>query len=93
MAALTPEEAVDRLEALHGSACYGLRSALTRFATSGVPPTAQERAAFRYPELCVDWQRAGPIPYTRRAWAKFPCEACSASSKRCVNDPTIPRDT
>src|SRR5262249_23643545 len=30
-----------------------------------------ERAAFRYPELCVDWQSAGEIPFTWRAWAKF----------------------
>jgi AMP nucleosidase len=71
MAGLTPEQAVDRLEEIHASACEGLRSALTRFATSGVPPAARERAAFRYPELCVDWQPAGPIPFTRRAWAKF----------------------
>jgi AMP nucleosidase len=71
VAGLTPEQAVDRLEALHGAACDALRGALARFTESGVPPTAQERAAFRYPELCVDWQPAGAIPFTWRAWAKF----------------------
>ncbi len=44
MPGLTPEQAVDRLEALRASACDGLRSALTRFAASGAPPTPQERA-------------------------------------------------
>jgi AMP nucleosidase len=71
MPGLTPEQAVDRLEEIHASACDALRSALARFTGSGVPPTPQERAAFRYPELCVDWQPAGAVPYTRRAWAKF----------------------
>jgi AMP nucleosidase len=71
VAGLTPEQAVDRLEQLHGSACDALRAALARFTESGVPPTAQERAAFRYPELCVDWQPVGAVPFTRRAWAKF----------------------
>jgi AMP nucleosidase len=71
MAGLTPEQAVDRLEELHASACDALRLALARFTASGAPPTAEERAAFRYPELCVDWQPVGAVPYTRRAWAKF----------------------
>ncbi|CAN5162920.1 AMP nucleosidase [soil metagenome] len=71
MPGLTPEQAVDRLEEIHASACDALRSALARFTDSGVPPTPQERAAFRYPELCVDWQPVGAVPYTRRAWAKF----------------------
>jgi AMP nucleosidase len=71
MAGLTPEQAVDRLEEMHASACDALRSALARFTASGTPPTAQERVAFRYPELCVDWQPAGAVPFTRRAWAKF----------------------
>ena len=35
MAGLTPEQAVDRLEELHASACDGLRSALARFADFG----------------------------------------------------------
>jgi AMP nucleosidase len=71
MSGLTPEQAVERLEQLHTAACDALRAALARFTASGVPPTPQERAAFRYPELRVDWQPAGAVPFTRRAWAKF----------------------
>jgi AMP nucleosidase len=71
MSGLTPEQAVDRLEALHTAACDALRTALARFTETGVPPTPQERATFRYPELCVDWQPAGEVPFTWRAWAKF----------------------
>ena len=36
MAGLTPGQAVDRLEALHASACDGLRLALSRFAAEGL---------------------------------------------------------
>ncbi|WP_421998986.1 AMP nucleosidase [Reyranella sp.] len=68
---LTPEQAVDRLEELHGAASGALRAALARYASDGVVPTAAERARFRYPELCVDWQPTGAVHFTRRAWAKF----------------------
>ena len=68
---LTPEQAVDRLEHLHSAASNALRKALTRYTGSGIVPTAQERSAFRYPELCVDWQPSGAVHFTRRAWAKF----------------------
>jgi AMP nucleosidase len=71
MAGLTPEQAVDRLDELHTLACDALRGALARFTATGVPPTAQERAVFRYPELRVDWKPAGAVPFTWRAWAKF----------------------
>ncbi|HEY6982736.1 AMP nucleosidase [Reyranella sp.] len=68
---LTPEQAVDRLELLHASASDALREALALFTRSGVVPTAEQRRAFRYPELRVDWQPSGAIHFTRRAWAKF----------------------
>jgi AMP nucleosidase len=71
MSGLTPKQAVDRLEELHTLACDALRAALARFTATGVPPTPQERAAFRYPELRVEWQPAGAVPFTWRAWAKF----------------------
>jgi AMP nucleosidase len=71
MSGLTPEQAVDRLDELHTQACDALRAALVRFTTTGVPPAPQERAAFRYPELRVEWQPSGAVPFTRRAWAKF----------------------
>ncbi|HSI01028.1 MAG TPA: AMP nucleosidase [Reyranella sp.] len=71
MSGLTPEQAVDRLEELHTTACDALRTALARFTETGVPPTPQERATYRYPQLSVDWQPAGEVPFTWRAWAKF----------------------
>jgi AMP nucleosidase len=68
---MTPEQAVDRLEELHAAASIALREALARFTESGAVPTAEERSRFRYPELAVDWQPAGAVRFTRRAWAKF----------------------
>ena len=68
---LTPEQAVDRLEHLHFAACTALREALAAFTRSGTLPTPQQRTAFRYPELRVDWQPSGALRFTRRAWAKF----------------------
>src|SRR4051812_3384052 len=68
---LSPEQAVDRLETVHSVATATLRSALARFAAGGPSPTAEERAEFRYPELRVDWKPTGPVPRTRRSWAKL----------------------
>lgn len=68
---LTPEQAVDRLESLHARACDALREALARFTKFGTVPTEEQRRAFRYPELRVDWQPSGTVHFTRRAWAKF----------------------
>jgi len=68
---LTPEQAVDRLEAMHADAIEALRAALGRFVRHGMPPTPDERARFRYPELRLHWEPAAAIPSPRRAWAKF----------------------
>ncbi len=51
----TPAEAVDRLEHLHAHAVSALIEAVRRFAEKGTPPSAEERAAFRYPELRVSY--------------------------------------
>jgi len=69
--ALSPERAVDQLEALHAEASQAQRDALARFANGGPPPSLEERRRFRYPELRLEWRPGGPIPITRRAWAKF----------------------
>lgn len=71
-ASLSPEQAVDRLEEYHGKATTALRIALERMLAGGRPPSAEERAAFRYPELRLSYipGEAEP-PATRRAWAKF----------------------
>jgi len=67
---LTPNAAIDELARRHARATAALRDALDRFVRTGEPPTAEERAVFRYPELRVTWQPAGSPPVTRRAWAK-----------------------
>ena len=68
---LSPELAVDRLEAMHAAAVQAQRDALARFAAGGAPPDPDERRRFRYPELRLVWEPAGPVPVTRRAWGKF----------------------
>jgi AMP nucleosidase len=68
---LSPEHAVDRLQALHAKAVQAQRDALARFAAGGAPPDSEERRRFRYPELRLIWEPTGPMPVTRRAWGKF----------------------
>jgi AMP nucleosidase len=78
---LTPEAAVDRLEALHAEAAGALRRALARFVAERTPPGAAERAAFRYPELRLDWEPRGTaVPFTRRAWARLPVPGAYATT-------------
>ena len=48
--ALSPEQAVDRLEALHAEAVRSQREALARFAAGGAPPDPAVRRHFRYTE-------------------------------------------
>jgi AMP nucleosidase len=67
----SPEQAVDLLEAMHTEAAQAQRDALLRFTAGGPPPSAEQRARFHYPELRLVWRPRGPIPITRRAWAKF----------------------
>ena len=69
--ALSPDQAVDRLEAMHAEAVQAQRDVLARFAAGGAPPEPEERRRFRYPELRLVWKPSGPIPVTRRAWGKF----------------------
>jgi AMP nucleosidase len=68
---LSPDQAVDRLEAMHAEAVQAQQAALRRFAAGGAPPDLEERQRFRYPELRLVWEPKGPIPVTRRAWGKF----------------------
>jgi AMP nucleosidase len=67
----SPDAAADALEALYDAAVRAERAALDRFIAGGAPPTAAERATFRYPALNLSWQPEGPLPQTRRAWAKL----------------------
>ena len=68
---LTPEAAVDRLEAVYAESCAALSRSLERYLATGTPPTVEERAAFRYPLLRVVCHHIGAAARTRRAFAKF----------------------
>jgi AMP nucleosidase len=72
MQELTPEQVVARLEFGYDHACGALREALSRYAKTGIGPTAAERRHFRYPRLDVAWHPTGPVrSTTTRAWAKL----------------------
>ncbi len=86
---LAPEQAIVRLEALYAEATASLRAALSRFVEGGAPPTPEERARFRYPELRLTWRPRGPVPPTRRAWAKLQAPGAYATT---VTHPAFFRD-
>ena len=66
----TPEEAVERLAALHQRATEALSQALRRYLKERVLPDEAERALFRYPELRLTYVCQGEVPTTIRAYAK-----------------------
>lgn len=68
---MTPSEAVDALEARYATAVSALQGALKRFAAGGPPPTPQERARFRYPELRLTYRADGGSPRVRRAYGQL----------------------
>ncbi len=66
------EEAVDGLQELYESATGAIRRALDAYLTDRTPPSAEQRARFRYPELRVTYGLANvPGGRSRRAFAKF----------------------
>src|SRR5262245_16037342 len=67
----TPNEAVDLLERLYTRAVDALIGAVRRFAETGIPPTPEERALFRYPELRVTYLPVGPAPKLARAFGQL----------------------
>jgi AMP nucleosidase len=68
---ITPAEAVDLLIQRYDEAVSALRGGVERFLRTGEPPTAQERARYRYPELRVVYRPDGAPPSNPRAFAKF----------------------
>jgi AMP nucleosidase len=85
----TPAEAVERLEHLHNRAVTALIEAVRRFAEKGTPPTAEERALFRYPELRVTYLPSGPAPRLARAYGQLMWPGEYAVS---ITQPTYFRD-
>jgi AMP nucleosidase len=86
---LSPEEAVDWLANSHSTACAALRAALSRFAEGAIVPSPDERKRFRYPELRLNWEPSGAVPFTRRAWAKFQAPGVYATT---VTQPSFFRE-
>ena len=76
---LTPEAAVDRLEAIYAASCAALSRALDRYLATGTPSTLEERAAFRYPLLRVVCHEIGAAAAPA---ARSPSSSSPASTKR-----------
>ena len=66
----TPEQAVDRLAALHEQATGALSQALKRYLKDRTEPGADERDLFRYPALRLTYHSHGEVAATTRAYAK-----------------------
>ncbi|HCL51565.1 UNVERIFIED_ORG: AMP nucleosidase [Pseudomonas parafulva] len=66
----TPEQAVDRLAALHEQATGALSQALKRYLKDRTEPDAQQRDLFRYPALRLTYHSNGEVAATTRAYAK-----------------------
>ncbi|MDH0302386.1 MULTISPECIES: AMP nucleosidase [unclassified Pseudomonas] len=66
----TPEQAVDRLAALHEQATGALSQALKRYLKDRTEPDEQARALFRYPALRLTYYSQGEVAATTRAYAK-----------------------
>jgi AMP nucleosidase len=68
---ITPEEAVERLIALHDEATRTLKSCLERYFATREPPSAAERRSFRYPELRLTYESSDLPPALSRSYAKL----------------------
>lgn len=66
----TPEQAVDRLAALHEQATGALSQALKRYLKDRTEPSEDERALYRYPALRLTYFSQGEVAATTRAYAK-----------------------
>lgn len=75
----TPEQAVDRLAALHEQATGALSQALKRYLKDRTEPDTDERDLFRYPALRLTYYSHGEVAATTRAYAKVRLPAPTAS--------------
>jgi AMP nucleosidase len=87
--ASSPEEAVDRLVALHEDATASMRDALERYLATGTPPDPALRARFRYPELRLTYPGRTSPPASTRAYAKLQVPGVYATT---VTQPAFFRD-
>lgn len=68
---LTPEQAIERLEALYAESTAALRASLDHYFAHREPPEPALRASFTYPELRVHYNASALPPSNRRAFAKL----------------------
>ena len=68
---LTPEAAVDQLTTFYDQAALSLKAGLNRYFQTRIPPTAEERRGYCYPELSVTYAADGVQPSLARSYAKF----------------------
>jgi AMP nucleosidase len=68
---VTPVAAVEELEQRYDAAVRILQECLVRFAAGGPPPSAVERASFRYPELRLAHTALHGPPRLTRAYAQL----------------------
>ncbi|MBJ9977933.1 AMP nucleosidase [Pseudomonas sp. S75] len=66
----TPEQAVDRLAALHEQATGALSQALKRYLKDRTEPDEAQRGQFRYPAIRLNYPSQGEVAATTRAYAK-----------------------
>ncbi len=71
--ALTPNQALDKLEELYDASVNALRDAIGQYVENGTLPEIEKRAAglFVYPELRVSWDGTVHHPNKTRAYARF----------------------
>ena len=80
----TPDDAVERLAALHQQASAALSQALKRYLLNREKPNEEQRRLFRYPLLRLTYDCPGDVPSTRLSAA-----ICSLSSYRwCRTSPS-----
>ena len=71
--ALTPNQALDKLEELYDASVNALRDAIGQYVENGTLPEFEKRATglFVYPELRVSWDGTVRNPNKTRAFARF----------------------
>lgn len=77
-ASLTPEQALEQLEALYDKSVSALRSAIGDYINHSTLPDADARARglFVYPELSVSWDGSAGSAQKTRAFARFTHAGC-----------------
>jgi len=87
-ASLTPEQALDKLEALYEQSVTALREAIGQYIDQGTLPDTLTRAQgqFVYPELSVSWDGSAKNPQKTRAYARFTHPGCYTTT---ITRPTL----